>query len=169
MKKSENHIQSDSSSDVTEESEEHIPGWDNSSSDEEYTPRSTPRLPMVTLEIPTHSLSKSTGLVAYSRGISVIDHYMIASSYFKGGGGDINEISLSTATVFRQRRENRPTGILVQVRGFIVFHQPHYFLFAREKLHIPFMELEERGSYGDEIAALFSAKTKCRCTHLLAP
>jgi hypothetical protein len=31
---------------------------------------------------------------------------MIASSYFKGGGGDINEISLSTVTVFRQRRES---------------------------------------------------------------
>jgi hypothetical protein len=66
MKKSEdNHIQSDSSSDVTEKSEEHIPGWDSSLSDEEYTPRSTPRLPTITLEIPTHSLSKSTGLVAY--------------------------------------------------------------------------------------------------------
>jgi hypothetical protein len=39
---------------------------------------------------------------------------------------------------------DRPSGILVHVRGFIVFHQPLYFLFAREKMQIPFMKLENR-------------------------
>ena len=29
------------------------------------------------------------------------------------------------------------------MKVFIVYHQPLYFLFAREKLHIPFMELED--------------------------
>jgi hypothetical protein len=44
---------------------------------------------------------------------------------------------------------DRPSGILVRVRSFIVFHQPLYFLFTREKLHIPFPELEDE--YNDTL------------------
>jgi|688.fasta_scaffold1187196_1 hypothetical protein len=40
-----------------------------------------------------------------------------------------------------------PSDILVRARGLIAFYQPPYFLFAREKLRIPFMEIE--GEYAD--------------------
>jgi hypothetical protein len=51
---------------------------------------------------------------------------------------------------------DRPSGILVRVRGFIVFHQPLYFLFPREKLHIPFTELEDE--YNDTLPCLKRAQ-----------
>jgi hypothetical protein len=89
------------------ESEQDISECDNSISDEDFSPGSTPRPPTVTLEIPVRTLAKDTGMMADGRGMSVRDHYMIASSFVKSCGGNINQMSLSTATVFRQRRDNR--------------------------------------------------------------
>lgn len=106
---SEKNIPPDSSwSDATVQTEEEdIPGCDSSTSDEKFTPRSTPRPPTVTLEIPTHSLEKSTGLVADSRGISVRDYYMIASSIVKKGRENTNKMSLSTAPFSDRDRKKR--------------------------------------------------------------
>ena len=70
------------------ESEQDIPECGNSISEQDFSPGSAPRPPTVTLEIPVRSLAKDTGMMADGRGMSVRDHYMIASSFVKSCGGN---------------------------------------------------------------------------------
>lgn len=91
----------------TSESEQDIP--ENNSTDDEYSARSTRRPSSITLQIPSRSLSRVTGQVADSRNISVRDHLAIQASLINAGGVNLDQVSMSVATVHRQRKENRKT------------------------------------------------------------
>ncbi|KAK4024518.1 hypothetical protein OUZ56_009940 [Daphnia magna] len=79
-------------------------------SDDEFDPessRSTPRPKSATLEIPTKTLSKDTGLSADATNLSIRSHTIMQAASVNCVVGDINKITLSKSSCHRQRNESR--------------------------------------------------------------
>jgi hypothetical protein len=60
----------------------------------------------ITIEISRKNLTKDTGQVADSRNLSIRDHLAFKAAFIKKGGGNLNDVPLSLATVSRHRRLN---------------------------------------------------------------
>ena len=81
---------------------------DDDDTSEDYQPNLTPIRPKsVTLGIPTKNLMKITGQVADSRNLSIRDHLVVQAQIVNAGGGNIDQISMSISTTWRQRNANR--------------------------------------------------------------